>query len=68
MVVINQRINQLPVEHREAALLRQLLRQGRKACGEESSILSMLGYLNSIPYVKTSLLYEPGSLTAFSVR
>ena len=68
--IINQRINkgisQLPVEHREAALLRQLLRQGRKACGEESSTLSMLGCLNSIPHVKASLLYEPGSLTALA--
>ena len=32
----------------------------------ESSTLMSLEYLNSIPYVKASSVYEPGSLTALA--
>ena len=55
-------LNQLPVEHREAALSNQ----GRKACGEGASTLAMLEYLNGIPHVRARLLVEAGSLTALA--
>jgi len=55
----NRGLRQLPAERREAALLRQ----GRQACGEETAT-RMLGYLNSITYIRASLLAETGSLTA----
>ena len=57
-VQIKVKLKQLPMEHREAALLYQ----GRYACGEETST-RMLEYLNSIPYIRASFLYETGSLT-----
>ena len=54
-------LKQLPMEHREAVLLYQ----GRYACGEETST-RMLEYLNSIPYIHASFLYEAGNLTALA--
>jgi len=57
--IFSEGLKQLLMEHREAALLYQ----GRYACGEETST-RMLEYLNSIPYIRASFLYETGSLTA----
>ncbi|MEW6409140.1 MAG: hypothetical protein AB1488_03390, partial [Nitrospirota bacterium] len=65
ITIKNEGLNQLPMEHREAILSRRV-GTGRYACGDEASTLAMLGYLNSIPYVRASLLYEAGSLTALA--
>ena len=61
-VRVKEGLNRLPVERREAALSNQ----GRQACGEESSTLAMLEYLNGIPHVRARLLVEAGSLTALA--
>jgi len=60
--ILFEGLNQLPTERREAALQYA----ERKACGEESSTLSMLEYLNSIPHVRARLLVETGSLSALA--
>jgi len=59
--ILYEGVRQLPAERRKAALLRQ----GRQACGEETST-RMLEYLNSIPYTRASFLYETGSFTALA--
>lgn len=58
--ILLEGLNQLPMEHREA-----ILERGRQACGDETST-RMMEYLNKIPYLRASLLYEPGSLTALA--
>jgi len=60
--ILLEGLNQLPTERREAALQYA----ERKACGEESSTLSMFEYLNSIPHVRARLLVETGSLSALA--